>query len=211
MENLGLTGTDNYAIVLVNVAGAYRLVGRFDDALDAYSKAEEIFLKNNTADYYTLSSLYNNTGLVYQDKGELAKAAEFYNKGLEVTKKGTDNDAEVATGLANLAALYCASGDYANADKTIAESLEIFEKLDDGLNAHYAGALNTKAILSFRNGQLEESVKCFEMAIEKTKLIFGENGDYITACRNCAHVLEKLGDNEKAAKYNQLAQSAANK
>lgn len=208
MEALNLTETDNYAIVLVNVAGAYRLLGRLDEALDCYGKAEEIFAKNGTADAYTLSSLYNNTGLVYQDKGDLDKAAAFYTNGLETTKKGADSEAEVATAYANLAALYVAAGDFAKAEENINESLAIFKDLEGGMNAHYAGALNTKAILAFRAGKLEESVESFKAAIEKTRVIFGENGDYVTACRNCAAVLTKLGKDEEAKTYLALADKA---
>ena len=209
MENLGLTETDNYAIMLVNVAGAYRLLGRFDDALANYERAEQIFLSNNTADYYTVSSLYNNEGLVYQDMGDLKKAAEFYTKGLEVTKKGSDNEAEVATGLANLAALHLAAGEIEKAEQNIDESVSIFRTLEGGMNAHYASALNTKAVLSYRAGKLEESVEYFKEAIEKTRVIFGENGDYVKACRNCATVLNQLSKTDEAKQYNGMADKAA--
>ena len=211
MESLGLTQTNNYAVALLNTAGAYRLVGRLDEALDAYAQAEEIFTRNKCEDYYALASLFNNTGLVYQDKGDFKTAAEYYTKALEYTRKDTDNEAEIATGLANLAALYTASGDFAKAEQNVDESLAIFKDLQGGMNAHYAGALNTKAILAYRAGKLDESVEYFKQAIDKTKIIFGENGDYVKGCRNCAAVLTKLGRADEAAEYAAKADRAEGK
>ena len=55
------------------------------------------------------------------------------------------------------------------------------------MNPHYAGGLNTKALFAFNAGNVELAAKTFEQAIEKTRLIFGENREFVIGCRNCAY------------------------
>ncbi|MCI8594075.1 MAG: tetratricopeptide repeat protein [Oscillospiraceae bacterium] len=208
MEFSGLQESEQYALVLINMAGAYRLLGQFDEALDMFGRAGAILENIGCTNDYDLASLYNNTGLVYQDQDNLPKAVEFFEKALAYTRKVEDNEAELATALSNLSLAYYRTGDKENAQKTIEESLSIFEKLDDGLNPHYAGALNTEATYCYLAGDYDKSASYFQQAAEKTKLIFGENKDYVSCCRNCSMALEKKGDAEGAKKYAALADAA---
>ncbi|MBQ8974091.1 MAG: tetratricopeptide repeat protein [Oscillospiraceae bacterium] len=208
MEEASLTSTDNYAVVILNMAGALRLLNQREKARAYFEKAEAILTKNGTADPYTMGSLYNNVGLVYQDEKQFSAAAEYFGKALEYTAKIADSAAEVATGLGNVALAYFSAGDMENANEAIDRSIAIFTDLDEGLNPHYAGTLNTKAFICYNTGKLEEAVENFELAAEKTEKIFGKNIDYVKACRNCGVVFDKLGEKQKAEKYRQLADSA---
>ena len=208
MEDAGLTETDNYAVVILNMAGALRLLDEREKALVYFEKAESILLKNATADAYTMGSLYNNMGLVYQDEKQFSTAADYFGKALEYTAKIADSDAEVATGLGNVAIAYYSAGDMEKANEAIDRSIVMFEKIDNGLNAHFAGTLNTKAFICFNSGMLEEAAEYFQLAIEKTEKIFGKNIDYVKACRNCSVVYSKLGNEEKSLEFKALADTA---
>lgn len=205
LENRSLEHNSAYAVVVLNMAGAYRLMGKFDTALEAFKNAETIMLASKNTSDYEFAGLYNNTGLVYQDINELAKAAECFEKALTYLEKVPDNDAEIATNRANLAVTYYNSGDKAKAIECLDKALAIFETLDGGLNPHYAGALNTKAVMLFNNGDTAGAAETFEKAIEKTKLIFGENKEYAIGCRNASMAFEVLGNKEKADFYKNTA------
>ncbi len=211
MEMRGLEKSNEYAVVILNMAGAYRLMGKFDEALAAFKGAADIMDANGDATDYEYAGLYNNTGLVYQDMGDMDKAAEHFEKALTYLVKVPDNDAEIATNQANLAVAYYNAKKHDKAMECLDKALSIFETLDGGLNPHYAGALNTKAVMLFNTGDAKGAAENFEKAAEKTKLIFGENKDYVTACRNCSFAYEKLGDGEKAEKYKELARAAEEK
>ena len=208
METRGLEHINAYAVVLLNMAGAYRLMGKFDEALAAFGQAEEIFAKTGDAGDYELAGLYNNTALVYQDMGKLDKAAENFEKALTYLEKVPDNDAEIATNLANVAMTYYASGKADKAVESITKAISIFETIDGGMNPHYAGALNSKAVMLFNSGDVAGAAEMFADAAAKTKLIFGENKDYAVGCRNAAFAYSKLGDNEKAQEYLDKAKAA---
>ena len=208
MEDCQLTATDNYALVTLNLAGAYRLMGKLDEALSAFDEAGRILEANGKNDPYSISSLYNNKGLVYQDMRDFAKASEHFEKALEYMRLVPDNDAEIATALTNAATAFYSAGDREKAARLLDESIEMFEKLDGGMNPHYAGALNTKAIFAFNAGDYETAAKTFEQAIEKTKLIFGENREFVIGCRNCSYAYSRLGNEEMSRKYGDMAAAA---
>ena len=174
-------------------------------------KADSILKEINCTNDYDWASLYNNTGLVYQDQNDLQKALEYFERALDYTRKVQDNEAELATALSNLSLAYYRTGNQEKADKSISESLDIFRALDAGMNPHYAGALNTKATYCFLSGDYAQAAELFQQAAEKTKMIFGENKDYIACCRNCSAALAKAGKDAEAAQYQALADDAAKK
>ncbi len=208
MESCGIMCSDNYALVTLNLAGAYRLMGDYPKALEAFGEAREILALNGKNDPYSTASLYNNEGLVYQDMKEFDKAAEHFEKALEYMRLVPDNDAEIATSLSNAAMAYYSGGNIEKAQQMLDESIAIFSELDGGMNPHYAGALNTKALFAFRAGNVEQAAKDFETAIEKTRLIFGENREFIIGCRNCSYAYSKLGNEEMSKKYSDMAAAA---
>ncbi len=208
MESCGLTETDNYALVILNLAGAYRLMGDFEKALATFAESRKILDANGKNDPYSTASLYNNEGLVYQDMKDFTKAAEHFEKALEYMRLVPDNEAEIATSLSNAAMAYYSAGNTEKAQKMLDESLAIFAELDGGMNPHYAGGLNTKALFAFNAGDVELAAKTFELAVEKTKLIFGENREFIIGCRNCAFAYSKLGNEEMSKKYSDMAAAA---
>ena len=211
MEARGLENNSSYAVVILNMAGALRLMGKYEEALETFRQAETILLASSNADDYSFAGLYNNTGLVYQDMGKLDLAAENFEKALTYLEKVPDNDAEIATNHANLAITYYNAGKTEQALACLDKALAIFESLDGGMNPHYAGALNTKAAISFRTGRYEEAAALFVTAAEKTKLIFGENKDYALLCRNASTAYAQAGCAEKAKAYADIAAAAAEK
>lgn len=205
MEDCGLKKSDNYALVILNLAGAYRLMGELEKALAAFDEAGKILEANGKNDPYSISGLLNNKGLVYQDMKQYDKASEHFEKALEYMRKVEDNEAEIATALNNLATAQYGAGEKEKAIKSLDESLAIFSGLDGGMNPHYAGGLNTKAMFVFNAGDFEAAAKTFELAVEKTRLIFGENKEFAIGCRNCAFAYSKLGNEEMSKKYSDMA------
>ena len=208
MESAGTENTEDYARAVLNMAGAYRLMGDYDSALATFARARDILDKQN-AEPYSYASIWNNEGLVYQDMGDFSKAAEYFERGLNILRTIPERSSEYAVNLSNLAAAYFRGGKQDAAIRALDEALSLFSGMEGVGAMHYASALNTKAVMLFSSGNLRESAALFTQAAEQTKLVFGENKDYASACRSCAAVYARLGDAENAALWREKYERAA--
>ena len=75
--------------------------------------------------WLNLASSYNNIGSVYRQKGELAKALEFYNKDLEITKEKAHNSLSLAGSYNNIGMVYHKKGELDKALEFYNKDLEI--------------------------------------------------------------------------------------
>jgi tetratricopeptide (TPR) repeat protein len=201
LETYYQSQTPNYAAVLLNMAGVLRLMGRLEEAEESFQKAAAIFEANGLSQSYHMAGVHNNLALVYQDRGELDKAAGEMEAALAIIEGLENNAVELGTTYNNLAVAYAGLGRQADADAAISKSISILETLDCGVNPHYPAALNTQGLFAYRAGDYEKAAACMTAALEKTEQVYGKNVEYAIGCRNCAQVFEKLGDTEKAARY----------
>ncbi len=76
--------TANYATTLNNLAGLYRMQGRFDEAAEMFDAAIAVYSECGNAKKDFFASAYNNKGLVYLDKRDTEAAKACFNKALEI-------------------------------------------------------------------------------------------------------------------------------
>ena len=75
--------------------------------------------------WLNLASSYNNIGMVYDSKGELDKALEFYNKALEIQKEKAPNSLDLAGSYNNIGLVYRQKGELDKALEFYNKALEI--------------------------------------------------------------------------------------
>ena len=118
MVSMKLEGTKDYATSMQNIANAYRAFGHWDAAEEAFESIEktyEMYLNAEraippiqmhkipfTKNDYLWASLYNNWGLLYQEKQDYAKSVEILQKALEVIKQVPNSAIKEAITKANL-------------------------------------------------------------------------------------------------------------
>lgn len=112
--------TANYATTLNNLAGLYRMAGRYPEALDMFDGAIRVYEGCGEAappDYF--ASGYNNKGLVYLDLRDTERARDMFRKAEEIL--GGDGTCKFAMGttLSNL-------GFAAVLEKKYSEAAELF-------------------------------------------------------------------------------------
>ena len=146
----------------------------------------------------TLAGLYNNIGLLSLDLHQDEEAERCFHRALDLLRQTQAHQVELATTYNNIAFLLSARGQYAEAAETIQAALEILSRLDDGLNAHYPAALNTRGALLYRTGEYAGALSDFALAAEKTEIIYGKNVEYASACANCAAACRALGRQAEA-------------
>lgn len=95
--------TANYATILNNLAGNYRLQKRFEEAEDLFKQAIAIYNEHPEIPTALLCSAYNNLALVYLDQGRYKEAVRVFSGILEKLKSSPGDLHEKATTCANMA------------------------------------------------------------------------------------------------------------
>ncbi|MBE6083558.1 MAG: diguanylate cyclase [Tissierellaceae bacterium] len=120
-----------------NTGYFYNLLGIIDYYSGNMEKAEKNFLKSieyfeRTEDYVEFIKPLNNMANVYIEYyGDIDKAIEYYNKGLNISRKIGDLDLEM-TFLNNVGEIYIGNHDYENGKKYIRKTKEIAENIENG-------------------------------------------------------------------------------
>ncbi len=115
----------DYATIINNQAGNYRLMGKYNEAVSLFQEAIELYQKYPETPKALASSAYNNLALVYLDTGRFQEAADMLQLSYEVLADTPDCYYEKATAYANMAIAYYKNGDM----ETAAEKLQIAEEL----------------------------------------------------------------------------------
>ena len=95
-----------YATIINNLAGTYRLLKCYDEAKKLFKEAICIYEKDPKTPELLLCSAWNNLALVFLDQREYLNAIETLNKSWKLLQKLDYNYHEKATTCANLAIAY---------------------------------------------------------------------------------------------------------
>ncbi len=143
LVRMNLEGTMDYATSMQNIANAYRAFGLWDAAEDAFRMIEKTYETCLDKGDYLWASMYNNWGLLYQEKQEYEKSAETLQKALMLIAELPDCEIKAAITKANLAnSLFgLKTKEAVNEGYTyLTEALEVFTE-DGERDFHYGAAL----------------------------------------------------------------------
>lgn len=137
----------NYATIINNLAGNYRMMGKFSEATELFEEAIELYKAHPETPKELSSSAYNNLALVYLDTGRFKEAAEMLQAAYDAMKDIPDCYYEKATANANMAIAYykCGETDLVDEKMRIAEDLYLSGGLEN--TAEYRAFTQLKEIL----------------------------------------------------------------
>ncbi len=111
----------------------YRMMGRYEDALQAYTSAEEIFQKTGLTE--RLPDIYNNRGIILLHLGRVSEAlADFETAASALQQAG--HTLLYARSLINIGDAHLLLGQYAHSLKALAEAHDLLSQLDMLADAH---------------------------------------------------------------------------
>ena len=142
----------------------------------------------------------NTLGLLYQAKGDYAKAEPLYRSALEINKRALgESHPNCATILNNLGTLYQATGEYAKAEACVLSALEIDKRALGEGHPEYAQRLNNLAVLYEAMGQYAKAEPLFRQAVEIYQRALGENHPaYAGSLSNLAMLYLNMANYAKA-------------
>jgi tetratricopeptide (TPR) repeat protein len=178
-----------------DLAGLYRVQGRYTEAEPLYKQALEMRQKLLGSEHPDIATSLNNLAALYQAQGRYTEAEAFSKKALEMYKKllGADHP-NVAASLNNLVALYQAQGRYTEAEAFSKKALEMYKKLLGPKHPDIATSLNNLAALYQAQGRYQEAEIFYKKALEMYKeLPDAEHPDVANPLNNLAALYQAQG------------------
>ena len=98
----------------------YKNLGRFDQAIEYYEKAEKVYLSQGDKYMNYVSNVYNNIGNVYESKLNYSTAMEYYNRAVDIKMQEDEVDLYYVADIKyNIADIYQKMGEYEKAIEII--------------------------------------------------------------------------------------------
>ena len=192
-DELKMGASPEYATVLLNLAGLYRMKGEPGRAIELFHGIITKLEGEGQQNSYSYISILNNFALVYQEEGDYTNALEYAEKALKLMRDGRSGAHEIAASLNNLAAIYIKLDDLETADKLISEALALYDSMRE-IDLHHAAALTTKAVVQCRTGDFSGALEGFQQSLEFIGRFYGENVEFAICKRNISDIFELLGN-----------------
>ena len=137
----------NYATIINNLAGTYRLLGKYDEAAALFDEAIELYRQHPETPKELSSSAFNNLALVYMDTGKYEEAAKMLQAAYDEMKDTPGCYMEKATTYANMAVAYYKNGDDAKTREKLERAEELYRSGNLEETPEYQTFLKMKEIL----------------------------------------------------------------
>lgn len=196
-DNIGFESVE-YATILNNIAGTYRLSGDTHRALELFLECASIYERTAGTETPLYCSAINNAALAYQEIKEYTKAEQYLLDVLDRIAGIPDCKQEYAITLGNLASLYLATGQLEKAKDYNHRCIEAYSALDESRQIHLAAAYNTQGKICMEERDGNGAIPFLLRARELTHRNFGKNAEYAVACKNIACAYESVGEYKKA-------------
>ena len=109
------------------LAGVYRRLGRYDEAIPLYQQALEITEKTEGTNSVTYATILDNLGQVYASKGDISQCEAMQRQSIAIYEKVLGPNApDLAQAIANLAAQIENRKDYVEAEKQYLRAIGIY-------------------------------------------------------------------------------------
>ena len=121
-------GSATLAVLYYNLGNVLLKTNNAKDGEKAFTSALNILSKDAAAHYSELSMVYDKLAPLNKDKGDIAKAEDFYRKSIQAKKQMKGNELGVANSTNNLAVLYMMQGEYKESCRLFTAALSLCKK-----------------------------------------------------------------------------------
>lgn len=191
LQNLGMENTENYATALLNTGDVHLNAGELDEALDCFLRSRSMLVKLGLAGDYRMAALCNNISMIYRETGQFAEAENALDTAFNIIKGLPQCRGELATTYVNLGELQVRQSKLEMAKESFRAAEEIFIKDTGGNDVHYSAACAGLGQVYYLMGNLTESRKYYEKALELIERDFGRVPYYNLVASNLDKVRQQ--------------------
>ena len=177
--------------------------GAYEEAINFYEKAIEIYKKTRFPNDINLGMFYNDIGLVYAEMGEYTKALSYYEKSLKTKQQSlTANDPHLASSYNNIGLVYYNMGKYPKALLYYEKSLEIQQQLLPPNHPHLASSYNNIGLAYDKMCENAKALSYYKRSLEIKQQSLPSNHPHLASSyNNIGNVYFKLGEYAKTLSY----------
>lgn len=202
-EEMGLQGTVSYAVMLLNIGTAWRVMGKYEEAEECYGQSFMILNEEVQEPDYRKAALYNNRSILYANTGRLKEAKRDLESAMELILQLDEAETEVAITHVNVGNICIALQELEEGMEHMKEAVRIFGCQEGKKDPHFASALSGLGEAYFRNGELQKAEECYEKALGEIRSNYGENDSYRITMRNLETVRSTKARMEAIREQNQ--------
>lgn len=192
IDKAGLKGTLAEGTSLMNIANAYRFLGKYQDSARCYEDVGKLYEQLLPKDDFRWASLYNNQSLLFNTQGDYKRAAQSLLQALEIVKKQENADIELAVTYTNLGQAYTKLGEEDKAEDALRAAEQIFEKTEKK-DYHYSGCANALGALFYQKKEYEKAISYYEEALLNIHDTVGVTQNYEAVHANLMEVYAVAG------------------
>tara|TARA_R110001592_G_scaffold17138_1_gene72663 strand:- start:423 stop:2285 length:1863 start_codon:yes stop_codon:yes gene_type:complete len=145
----------------------------------------------------SMSGAYNNIGFIYDDKGDVIKALEYYHKSLSIREE-LDDKLGIAVSLNNIGIIYIKQGEPEQALEYYLKSLKVKQQLGD--KKSIATSLNNIAAVYKESGNPHKAIEFYTKSLLIREEIKDEKGIAVTL-NNMGTLYKDRGSLDTALNY----------
>ena len=199
LVRMNLEGTQDYATSMQNIANAYRAFGLWEDAEEAFRAIEKTYEAYLAKGDYLWASMYNNWGLLYQEKQEYGKSVATLQKALSLIVQIPNQEIKEAITKTNLAnSLFGLQRDEAMEEgyAYLCEALNVF--VEDGeKDFHYGAALVAMGDYCVYNHQWKKAKAYYRKGLVEILIHTGKTEFYSRVTEKYKNVVSKMSESSK--------------
>jgi tetratricopeptide (TPR) repeat protein len=191
----GGQSTYTWFVVLINNAGLYLDLSRYDMALSYLQEALSFYSKEGHDDKVQLARIYNGFGGVYQRTNRLTESLSAFRQALRCRQEYLgDNHLDVATCLNNIGEVLSDMGEMTMSKEYHTKALHIRERALVSNHPDLAQSFNNIASLAYRAGDFSEAEKLYRKAIGIYESLSPNHPLVAVGLNNLANVFLANGD-----------------
>lgn len=197
--NVGQKRSLDVANAYNNIGEIYREMDDFNNALDNYALALEIWEHELGTDHPMIAISYDNFGGIYFKKGDYERAINYFTQALCIHKKKGEMNPDSAVSYTGIGAVYDSLGNYDKALEYAKKALAIYER-KLGLNHYYnATQYNNIGRIYTHKTEYDNALKFYYKALDVLEKVFGkEHPDIADSYYGIGEVYAHIGNYKKA-------------
>jgi len=179
--------------VYQNLANVYHALGEREEEFQAVVKALEIFERELPPGHPDLASLYNNLGLIFQNRKDFSKSIGYLTKAKTIVERQPGSQLEkTANTLINIAETYRLAGIPDSAIAVYRQAISMLDKPSGRKHPYLACAYNAMARIFLSEGGFTAAGSLADVAIRANLRPVEGRGNLLESCLDPGFLFESL-------------------